>query len=301
MNLLDCARSFVTVAELGNFARAAERLNLSAAAVSRHIAHLEETLGERLLQRSTRKVRVTETGTVCLERFHRILGEIDDLTQFVQGARAEPQGLLRISSTTLFWMKRVAPVLPEFLRRYPRLCVHVNLTERNVDLIDEGYDLALQIDRPAGHSLVARSLVVLRRILYASPDYLARHGTPTRHEQLSGHNCLVYAHSGEQVEWRFWDANGQELRVPVQGSLRSNDANTLRLAAIDAVGIGRGPLFVLEEDLRAGRLVQVLPELRSVDPDLWMVYPSRRQLASKVRFFADFLEERCLGSTEGGI
>jgi DNA-binding transcriptional LysR family regulator len=300
MNLLDCARSFVTVAELGSFARAAERLSLSAAAVSRHIAYLEETLGERLLQRTTRKVRMTETGQLCLDRYQRILGELEDLNQLVQGSRADPQGLLRISSTTLFWMKRIAPVLPEFLRRYPKIGVQVNLTERSVDLVDEGYDLALQIERPTGHSIVARSLLVLHRILYAAPAYLEKHGVPASHLDLSGHNCLVYAHSGEQVEWRFWAGDGQELRVPVQGSVRSNDANTLRLAALEGVGIGRGPLFILEEDLRSGRLVQVLPQLKSVDPDLWVVYPSRRQLAPKVRFFVDFLEERCIGEPLDG-
>jgi DNA-binding transcriptional LysR family regulator len=299
MNLLDCARSFVLVAELGNFARAAERLDLSAAAVSRHISYLEETLGERLLQRTTRKVRVTETGQLCLERFGRILSEIEDLTQLVQACRAEPQGLLRVSSTTLFWMKRIAPVLPQFLNRYPKVSVQVNLSERIVDVVEEGYDVALQIERPTGHSLVARSLLVLRRILYAAPEYLARHGSPASHLDLSAHNCLVYAHSGEHVEWRFWDREGRELRVPVQGSVRSNDSNTLRLAALEGVGIGRGPLFILEDDLSAGRLVQLLPELESVDPDLWVVYPSRRQLAPKVRFFIDFLEERCIGAPSG--
>lgn len=294
MNLLDCARSFVAVARLGNFARAAELLNLSAAAASRHIAHLEESLGTRLLQRTTRTVRLTETGQLCLERLQLILGELEDLTQLVQGERAEPQGLLRISSTTQYWMKRIAPVLPDFLKRYPKICVHVNLTERCVDLIDEGYDLALQIERPTGHSLVVRSLLVLNRILYASPAYLETHETPVSHLSLSNHNCLVYAHSGEQVEWRFWDKDANELRVPVNGTVRSDDANTLRLAALEGIGIGRGPLFILEDDLRSGRLVQLLPELKSVDPDLWLVYPSRRQIAPKVRLFADFLEERCL-------
>ena len=119
MNLLDCARSFVAVARLGNFARAAELLNLSPAAASRHIAHLEESLGTRLLQRTTRTVRLTETGQLCLERLQLILGDVEDLTQLVQGERADPQGLLRISSTTQYWMKRIAPVLPDFLKRYP--------------------------------------------------------------------------------------------------------------------------------------------------------------------------------------
>ena len=161
-----------------------------------------------------------------------------------------------------------------------------------MNLVDEGYDLALQIERPSGQSLVTRSLLVLRRVLYAAPAYLEKHGMPASHLDLSSHNCLIYAHSAEQVDWRFLGGDGQQLRVPVQGSLRSNDANTLRLAALEAVGIGRGPLFILEDDLRSGRLVQLLPELRSVDPDLWMVYPSRRHLSAKVRAFIDFLVAR---------
>ena len=281
------------VAELGTYSRAAIRLNLSPAAVSRHIQNLEETLGERLLQRTTRKVRLTETGQLCLERYQRIFSDLEDLTQMVQGRREEPQGLLRISSTTLFWMNRVAPLLPEFLNRFPKISIHVNLTERMVDLVDEGYDLALQIDRPTGHSVVVRSLSVLRRVLYASPGYLKKNGTPQTPAELGEHNCLVYAHSGEQVEWKFWDRAGNEWCVPVKGSLRSNDANTLRLSALAGVGIGSGPLFLLKEDLESGRLVQLFPQLRSTEPDVWMIYPSRRQLTSKVRFFIDFLEERC--------
>ena len=295
MNLLECARSFVTVAELGTFSRAADRLNLSAAAVSRHILPLEETLGERLLQRTTRKVRITETGQLCLERYQHIFSELDDLTQLVHGRRAEPQGLLRISATPLFWVSRVAPVLPRFQERFPKISLQVNLNENAVDLVEDGFDLALNFNRPTGHSLVVRSLTVLRRVLFASPEYLRKHGTPIAPGDLADHNCVVYAHSGEQVEWQFWDRKGNEFRVPVKGSLRSNDSNTLRLSALAGVGIGTGPLFLMEEDLASGRLVQLLPEFRSIDPDLWMVYPSRRQLSSNVRFFIDFLEEHCKG------
>ncbi|QHE87482.1 LysR family transcriptional regulator [Hydrogenophaga sp. BPS33] len=293
MNLLECARSFVTVSELGSFARAADRLDLSAAAVSRHIQYLEESLGERLLQRTTRRVHLTETGRLCLERYQRVFDELDELTQMVQGRRAEPQGLLRVASTTLFWMKQVAPVLPDFLKRYPKMSIQVNLTEDVVDLIGNGYDLSLHFQRPTGQTLVARSLRVLRRVLYASPDYLRDHGTPRSLNDLADHNCLVYAHSGEQVEWQFWDKDGSDLRVPVKGSLRSNDASTLRLAALAGLGIGWGPRFILTEDLDEGRLVELLPQYRCDARDLWMVYPSRRQLAPKVRFFIDFLEERC--------
>ena len=281
------------VAELGTFSRAAERLNLSAAAVSRHILYLEETLGERLLQRTTRKVRITETGQLCLERYQRIFSELEDLTQVVQGRQAEPQGMLKVSATPLFWVSRVAPLLPAFLKRFPKISIQVNLNENAVDLVDEGYDLALNFNRPVGHSLVVRSLSVLRRVFFASPEYLRVHGTPLEPFDLADHNCVVYAHAGEQVEWPFWDRDGKEFRVPVTGSLRSNDSNTLREAALAGIGVGTGPLFLMSEDLASGQLVQLFTEFRSSDPDLWMIYPSRRQLSSKVRFFIDFLEEHC--------
>lgn len=298
MSLLECARSFVSVVEQGSFVRAADRLDLSSAAVSRHIAYLEQTLGARLLQRTTRKLHLTEMGQICFERFTRILGEVDDLTQLVQAEHARPSGLLRVSSTTLFWMHRIAPKLPLFLKRYPEVNLQISLTERSVDIVHEGYDLALQIERPTGHSLVIRSLLVLKRIIYAAPSYLAEHGTPTSHLDITNHNCLVYAHSTENVDWHFWDANGEECQVPAIGTLRSSDANTLRLAAMAGIGIARGPLFILTDDIRAGRLVQLLPDLTSVDPDLWIVYPSRKQLAPKVRLFIDFLEEKCI---DGGV
>lgn len=291
MDLLLCIKTFVTVAEAGSFARAAERLGLSNAAVTRHVASLEERLGGRLLQRTTRKVRITEAGQLCLERFGRVLGDLQDIGQLVQGGAVEPQGLLRITSTTLFWMHRIAPALPEFQKRYPKVSLQANLTERVLDIVEEGYDLALQIVRPDAHSVVARSIVPLRRIVYASPEYLEQHGEPQRPDDLAKHNCLVYAYSGETVEWLFRNGSA-EHRVEVNGTLRSSDANTLRLAALAGVGLARGPVFILADDLRAGRLVQLLPSYESVDPSLWAVYPSRRQLSAKVRAFIDFLEEK---------
>jgi DNA-binding transcriptional LysR family regulator len=248
-------------------------------------------LGGRLLQRTTRSVRLTDVGELCLERFTRLLVDLDDTTQLVNRGTVEPQGVLRVSSTTLFWMQRIAPVLPEFLLLNPKLAVHVNLTERSVDIVEEGYDVALQITRPNVRSVVAKALLHLRRVVYATPAYLKQFGTPRRPGDLAQHNCLLYAHSGEVVEWRF-RRGGREEGVKVEGNLRSSDASTLRLAALAGVGIARGPLFILADDLKSGRLVQLLGQYQSVDPELWVVYPSRRQLSAKVRAFVDFLEEK---------
>jgi DNA-binding transcriptional LysR family regulator len=191
-------------------------------------------------------------------------------------------------------MQRIGPVLPEFLTRYPKLAVHINLTERSVDIVEEGYDVALQITRPHAQSIVAKPLLHLKRVIYASPAYIKRVGAPRRPADLAAHNCLLYAYSGEVVEWRFRRA-GKEERVKVEGNLRSSDANTLRLAALAGLGIARGPLFILGDDLESGRLVRLLSQYESIDPELWVVYPSRRQLSAKVRAFIDFLEEKFRG------
>lgn len=291
MDLMQCIKSFVLVVETGGFARAAERLNLSNAATTRHVAHLEALLGGRLLNRTTRKLRMTEAGQVCFERFQRMLDELEDAAQAVQAGAIEPQGLLRVASTMQFWMNRIAPTLPEFQRRYPKLSLQVNLTERILDIVEEGYDLALQIVRPQAQTLVAKAVLPLRRIVYASPDYVRHYGCPRRPEDLAQHNCLLYAHYAENVDWQF-TRDGEEYRVRVDGTLRSNDINTLRICTLAGLGVARGPIFLLTEDLKAGRLIHLLPEYESVDPYLWAVYPSRRMLSAKVRVFIDFLEER---------
>ncbi|MFC3340657.1 LysR family transcriptional regulator [Paracandidimonas soli] len=290
MNLFQAARSFVCVAETGSLAKAAERLATSSATISRHVSDLEEALGCRLFQRTTRKLRLTESGMLCLERLTRSLDEIDELTQLIQAENNQPRGTLRISSTTQFWVRKIAPVLSSFLRQHPFLNVQVNVTERCVDLIEEGYDIALQIERPTSNSVVAKPLRYLERILCASPEYLRREGEPRTHADLADHNCLVYAHAAEQVEWKLKDGNGSQYSVEVCGDVRANDTNTLRMVAIAGGGIMLGPLFTLEEELASGRLVRVLPELHSVDPYLWIVYPSRRHLSLKVRRFIDFLD-----------
>lgn len=290
MDLLRSIKIFVQVAEMGSFSRAAIRLNLSAAAVSRHIAYLESALANRLLNRTTRKLRLTDFGQACLERYRRILEELDEVDRAAQAGALEPQGPLRVTSTMLFWMWRIAPRLPRFLQRFPKVSIQVNLTERIVDLVEEGYDLALQIDPPNARGAVGKSIVPLRRVICASPTYVKRNGPITRPEDLQQHNCLLYAHYAETVEWRFRRA-GQEIDVPVNGNLRSNDATTLKLAALAGVGVSRTPVFLIDEELATGALVPLLREYEVISPNLWVVYPSRRQLAPRVRVFIDFLEQ----------
>lgn len=291
MDLLQSIKTFMQVVEGGSFTEAARRLDVSVAAVSRQVAFLEHALGGRLLNRTTRKLRLTEVGSACLERYTRIVGELDEVQQLAQAGTVAPQGTLRVTSVMMFWISRIAPVLPEFLLRYPKLRVQVSLTERVVELVEEGYDLALQFVAPEAKSLVRRKIVPLHRAVFASADYLRRYGWPTHPDDLRNHNCLLYAHYAEEVEWRFL-REGETVDVKVDGNLRSTDAVTIRHAAIQGIGIARGPIFLVHGDLESGSLMRILPEYEVTSLDLWAVYPSRKQLPAKVRVFIDFLEEK---------
>ena len=291
MDLLSAVKTFVTIVEAGSFTVAADRLQVSAAAVSRHLATLEEHLGARLLDRTTRRHRLTEIGEACFERYARILSDLEQTREFALTESAQPKGVLRVTSTVLFWMWRIAPILPDFMRQHPSLDIQVNLTERLIDLVEESYDIALQIQPPLSQTVVARRITRLERVVCASPDFLKQNGAPEAPGALAHYECLLYASNREPVEWRFLK-DGEELAVNVTGRLRSTDANTLRLAAIAGMGIIRGPRFILEEDLRDGRLKQIMQGYQSIDPYLLAVFPTRRLLPAKVRVFVDFLMQR---------
>ncbi|CAM3866618.1 LysR family transcriptional regulator [Bordetella tumulicola] len=291
MDLFGAIRTFVTIVEAGGLAPAAERLQISAAAVSRHLALLENHLEARLLDRTTRRHRLTEIGEMCFERFSRILAELEQTAQLATAGTTEAKGVLRVASTMHFWTWRVAHVLPDFMRKHPKLDVQVNLSERLVDLVEENYDVALQFHPPVSQSVIGRKITTLHRVVCASPEYLRVQGVPQTIDELASRECLLYASRDELVEWRFRTAEG-ERSVRVSGRLRSTDANTLRLAGMAGIGIIRSPLFVVEKDLAAGRLQRILPHVESVDPDLLAVFPSRRHLPAKVRVFVDFLCDR---------
>jgi DNA-binding transcriptional LysR family regulator len=289
LNLLRSIEVFVRLAELGSFARVAERLSLSNASVTRHVAHLETVLGGRLFDRTSRKVRLTRAGHAALEHCRRVLLEFQDAEQAVREMTGEPRGALRVIATSLYWSHEISPRLPEFLHAYPGITLYVNLTEQNPDFFAQDYDLSLQFLLPADQTMIVRRIRTLHRVLCAAPDYLARVGMPSTLSELAQHNCLLYAKSDEMVEWRF-RLDGEEVAISPRGNLRSTDALTLRNAAIAGVGIVRSPRYIVDDDIRDGRLVQLLPEMRSVDPDLYAVFPSRRLMPTRLRVFLDFLE-----------
>ncbi len=289
MDLLRSIEVFVRVAELGSFSRASERMALSNAAATRHVAHLESVFGGRLLDRTTRKLKLTQAGQACLEHCRRSLQEVEGAEQVVREVTAEPRGPLRVVATSWYWIQEISPRLPEFLRAYPDISLHVSLTERQPDLLSYDYDVSLQFLPPPGQTMIMRRIRTMHRVVCAAPDYLARAGTPATVEDLAGHNCLIYGQLAENVEWRF-RLGGEEVGVYPRGNLRSTDALTLRNAALAGLGIVRSPRFIVETDLAAGRLMPLLPEARSIDPDLCAVFPSRKQMPAKLRVFLDFVQ-----------
>jgi DNA-binding transcriptional LysR family regulator len=281
-------RLFAKIVEAGSFVQAAQRLQISNAAATRQLADLEAHLGTRLLHRSTRRISLTESGRAYLDRCLQILADIGEAESRARDAAADPAGLLRINAPVSFSVLHLAPLLPRFLAAHPRLAVDVTLSDRVVDLVEEGYDLAVRIGRELKTTLVARALAPARMVTCAAPAYLARRGVPRVPADLRDHNCLTYTYWSTREEWRF-RGGGREHVVPVSGNFHANNGDLLRLAARDGLGIAVQPSFIVGEDLRAGTLVQVLADFPPPPLTVYAVYASRRHLPAKVRALVDFL------------
>ncbi|WP_426754524.1 LysR substrate-binding domain-containing protein [Myxococcus sp. Y35] len=284
-------RAFVSVATRHSFVAAADELGLSASALSRRIAQLERALGCRLLQRTTRCVALTEVGALYLERCLDVLARADEADAAVSAFSSQPRGLLRVALPNLYGQLRVAPLLPEFMRRYPLLRLEVTMEDRYTDLVEQRIDVGVRIGDLRSGDYVARRLALNRRRLCASPDYLQRKGTPRTPADLRGHACLQFAPQMKEVPWVLL-RGGRRTQVPVEPWLRVDNAEALRQAALGGCGITLLADFVMGADLEAGRLVEVLPAWRAADSWVWAVYPHARFLPMKTRVFVDFLSER---------
>jgi len=290
MDRLALLQTFVAVAETGSFTTAATRLGLSRAMTSRHLQTLEDRLGVRLLQRTTRRVSLTEAGLGYLERARRLLADFDEAETEVRGERAAPRGTLRVNAPVTFGRTHLAAALPGFLSQYPDLTVEVTVNDRVVDLVEEGYDVAIRIGRLVDSSLVARRIGTVRARLAASPGYLARHGIPSAPDDLADHLCLGYAYTaGAQ---RLVHLDGREAAVRFDGPLSANNGDILAEAAAGGAGIVIQPDFILGPYLVDGRLVPVLPDWAPRDLGLYAVHHQSRHVAAKVRAFVDYLAER---------
>ena len=280
--------SFLAVVRAGSFVGAAEATGLSKAAVSRQVAELEATLGVRLLHRTTRRLSLTEEG----QRFHARAGELMEALQDLEGETAssggEASGLLRINAPVTFGNLHLAPLWPRFLAAHPKVRLDVTLNDRVVDLVDEGYDLAVRITNLGSSQLVSRRLATTRIVCCASPAYLAAHGAPLHPRELAAHRILAYSYWTGGDDWRFTGPEG-EVPVRVQPLLRSNSGDTCRAAALAGQGVILQPDFLVGPDLATGTLVELMSGYRSLALGIHAVYPSRKHLPMKTRRLVDFL------------
>lgn len=283
---------FAQVVDSGSFTAAAERLSLSKSVVSKYVTRLEKRLGARLLNRTTRRLSLTEAGRVFHERSLLGLREIEEAEAEVTRLQGEPRGTLQINSPMSFGVLHIAPFVPEFLNRYPELSVEMNLDDRKVDVIREGFDVSVRISDLPDSSLVARRLGPCRHAIVASPEYLARRGTPRTPQQLKDHNILTYRYQESAREWHFRAPGGTPVSVPVSGTIQMNNSLALREALLNGAGITRAPTFVVGQDIKEGRLRPVLTNFETLEVSIYLVFSQRQYLSPKVRAFVDFMAER---------
>jgi DNA-binding transcriptional LysR family regulator len=290
-NLPDIA-IFVRVVEASSFTQAAEALGVSQSVVSRSVTALESRLGVRLLNRTSRRLSLTEAGSELYRRASQALGELAEAELEITRYQAEPRGLLRVSAPTSFSLMHLGPLLQPFLLRNPGVRVNLQLDDRQIDIVEEGFDLAIRVARLADSTLVAQRLAPARQVVAASPAYLEKHGVPERPEDLVRHDCIVYTYGQSPGKWRFQPRGAEEIVVPVQGTLQTNNGMVERAAALDGVGISMLPTFYVGDELRSGALRAVLTDFPPVELGIYAVYPERRNLSPKVRAYVDYLRER---------
>ena len=287
MDRLTSLTAFVRVVDSGGFSAAGRRLNMSTTMVSNHVQSLEDRLGARLLNRTTRKVSLTEVGKAYYDRAVQILADLEQADDIAGALQSTPRGMLRVYTATHI-VQFVSPVVAEYLGAYPEAKVDLSIGERTIDLIDEGFDIAIRLTPPPDSSLIVRSLATWRHVLCCSPDYFERHGRPQQLSELTDRNCIRHA-LYPYDEWRFVDRKGTPASVRVSGNLISNSGETLRRAALQGVGVCLAAGFLIADDLESGRLIRLLPEYRPVEFAMNAIYPHRHHLSAKVRSFIDLL------------
>jgi DNA-binding transcriptional LysR family regulator len=288
MDRLTSLAAFVQVADSGGFSAAGRRLNMSTTMVSNHVQALEDRLGARLLNRTTRKVSLTEVGKAYYDHCTQILADLEHADDIASASQSTPRGTLRIYTST-HMVPFIAPAVSEFLASYSEVKIDLIMGERAVDLIDERYDVSIQLVPPPDSSLIARSLATWRHVLCCSPGYLEKHGHPQQFSDLLQHNCVKHVLYPFEDGWHFIDRKGAPAVARVSGNLITNSGEMLRLAALEGVGISLAAGFLVAGDLESGRLVRLLPDYRPVELAVNAVYPHRHHLSAKVRRFIDLL------------
>lgn len=280
---------FAKVVEAGSFAAAAAELGLAKATVSKAVARLEERLGTRLLHRTARRLALTAAGRAAAESAARLLGEAEAIEAAVVLQSVEPHGVVRLAAPMSFGVRHVAPLLPELLERFPKIAVDLHLSDAQVDLVGDGFDLALRIAALPSSSLKARRICAVRRLLVGAPAYFARHGRPQHPRELEAHSCLGYAYLPAPDRWRFLNRDGDEVSVVPKGPLRANNADALAPLLLAGHGLAVQPEFMVWQDLASGRLEQAMADWWMPPVDLNIVLPPGGLRPARVTAVVDFL------------
>jgi DNA-binding transcriptional LysR family regulator len=292
MDKLTSMLVFTKVAKAGSFASAAKELGLSRAMATKHVMQLENGLGIRLLNRTTRNLSLTEVGVVYLERCLQILDEMEETEIAVTRLQTEPRGTLKVNATPFFGAYHLSPAIAAYMEVYPDVTVELILQAGYVDLIEEGFDLAIHLDELRDSSLIARKLGTSQRIVCGAPQYFKKHGIPKTPDDLRKHNCLINSSLPPRDQWQFNSPGAGTTVVKVAGTMQSNVADALRIAAISGLGLVLLPTYMVGQDIRKNRLQAVLTDQSPASLEIHAVYPHRKHLSAKVRTFVDFLHER---------
>ena len=288
MDTIDGMRTFIAVVSEGSFSSAAKRLDMSPQLASKYVAQLEARLGARLINRSTRRMSITEAGQAYFERRQYVLAEIDEMESAVGDATTAARGTLRINAPMTFGTMHLSQAIAEYQRGQPEVSVDLMLDDRVVDIVSEGYDVAIRIGRMPESALVARKLAPVRLVVCGSPGYFAAREMPRTPDDLGDHECLLYTIASDYSRWRF-TSGPQTHDVRVSGSLSANNGEALRVAALAGSGLVLQPTFIVGDDIRAGRLTRVLDDYEVEPMGVYAVYAHRQYLSGKVRTFVDFL------------
>lgn len=297
MTILPYLETFSSVVENGSFTAAAEALGISKPVVSKHVSSLEQHLGVQLLNRTTRRLHLTEAGEVFASYSQRIMSEVLEAEQSVLPLQGEPSGRLRISAPESLSVSLLPDLLLSFQETFPKLELDIRITGRFVDLIEEGIDVALRVGALEDSSLMARRLMPCSFHACASPDYLDQHGTPVHPDQLKSHNCLIYSQGHQPESWQFQDSKGKGFNVKVKGNLHSDTGNLLLNAALNGNGIVMAPTYMVRSALEQGRLHTVLDDYSPSSTGLYAVYPYSKLVSTKVRAFVDYLANQWVSHT----
>jgi len=295
MARLEDMETFVRVVEVGSISGAAERLGVAKSVVSRRIAHLEERLGAQLFRRTTRRLNLTDTASSFYDRCLRILADVQEAEDAVSDEHATLRGRLRVAVPLSFGLMHLGPAIEDFTRAHPDVEFDLDFNDRQVDLLTEGFDVAVRIAHLADSSFIARRLATIKVAVCASPDYLERYGTPGTPAELGDYACITYTHDPDPSLWTYESPNGKRVSVRVKSRLLANNGDFMCEAAIAGQGIALLPTFIVYKAIAQGRLVRILPDYIWPSIDAYAVYPQTRHLSHRVRAFVDFLAERFAG------